>query len=58
MVESAKKIKIKFILASLARNGSFGVFFEKKWDKLAPGTCWRPKCLRPVHVLTLYIAAS
>jgi hypothetical protein len=36
MVESAEKKFKKFIWASLARNGSFGVFFEKK------GLSWRP----------------
>jgi hypothetical protein len=36
MVESAKNKNKKFIWASSARNGSFGVFFEKK------GLSWRP----------------
>jgi hypothetical protein len=49
MVESAKKKLKKFILASLAKNGSFGVFFEKKGAKFVP-LSWRPTCWRPVHV--------
>jgi hypothetical protein len=49
IVESAKEIKFKFIWASSSGNGSFEVVFEKKRVKLAPGTCWRPTCLRTVH---------
>jgi hypothetical protein len=53
-VESAKNIYFKFIWACLAKNGSFGVVFEKKGvklapDMLAPGTGWRPTCSRLVH---------
>jgi hypothetical protein len=36
IVESAKKLLKKFIWASSARNGSFGVFFRKKGVKMAP----------------------
>jgi hypothetical protein len=35
-VKSAEKKLKKLIWASSARNGSFGVFFEKKGVKLAP----------------------
>jgi hypothetical protein len=56
MVESAKKIFKKFIWASSARNGSFGVFFEKKGVKLAP-LSWRPTCSRPVHVRARHVRA-
>jgi hypothetical protein len=55
MVESGKERLKKFIWASSARNGSFGVFFEKKGVKLAPdmfapnmfahGTCSCPSIL-------------
>jgi hypothetical protein len=57
MVESAKKNNLKFIWASSARNGSFGVFFELKWVKLAP-LSWRLVHVRPQHVCALFIAAS
>jgi hypothetical protein len=41
IVESAKKIKIKFIWAYSAKNVSLGVVFEKNGVKLAP-LSWRP----------------
>jgi hypothetical protein len=60
IVESAKKIKFKFIWACSTKNGSFGVVFDKKGvklapDMLAPGIGWRPTCSRPVLVRARYI---
>jgi hypothetical protein len=49
IIESAKKRNFKFIWACSAKNGSFGVVFEKKGVKLAPGTGWCPTCSHPVH---------
>jgi hypothetical protein len=46
----------KIIWASSARNGSFGVFFEKKGVKLAP-LSWRPTCWRPEHVGARHVRA-
>jgi hypothetical protein len=51
MFESAKKKLKKIIWASSARNGSFGVFFEKKGVKLVP-LSWRP-----IHVGAWYMFA-
>jgi hypothetical protein len=50
-IESAKNNNFKFIWASSARNGSFGVFFEKKGVKLAP-LSWHP-----VHVCARHVGA-
>jgi hypothetical protein len=47
MVESAKFYFLKFIWASLVRNGRFGVFFEKKRIKLAPDM-FAPGTLEPL----------
>jgi hypothetical protein len=62
MVESAKKKLKKLIWASSARNGSFGVFFEKKGvklapDMLAPSTCWRLTCSRPTCSHAVHVCA-
>jgi hypothetical protein len=56
MVKSAKKIKIKFIWASSARNGSFWVFFEKKGVKSVP-LSWYLTCSRLIHVGAWYTLA-